>query len=180
MGYSPFFVSLGHSIFPCCCRKLGTFAQLLRLLRSLSVRRHSRSAQPMDKSSRLFSKSPLVLRESPQLFQTSRPLFHPPSAPISKSTAPRDGKRDIAASFSLKIKGSRAAQTRNPKRKPRNKIEFLFLSRKRLFVFTTSQRNKRAKERAYPKDCVPLGYHPRRHAPFGAERRAQRITISLS
>ena len=48
------------------------FAQLLRPLCSLSVRRYSRSAQPMDKSSRLFSKSPLVLRESPQLSATTR------------------------------------------------------------------------------------------------------------
>ena len=87
-------------------------------------------------------------------------------------------KSDIAPSPLPKIGESRAPRKANLKRKLRQVFEFLFLSRKRLFVFTASKRNKRAKERAYPKDCVPLGYHPRRHAPFGAGRRAQRITIS--
>ena len=131
-----------------------------------------------EKQGEFSTKRPYFCAKVPNFFKQVGHFFIPPPHPSRKALRRETKKRDIAASFSLKIKGSRAAQTRNPKRKLRNKIEFLFLSRKRLFVFTTSQRNKRAKERAYPKDCVPLGYHPRRHAPFGAGRRAQRITIS--
>lgn len=115
------------------------------------------SARGREKSSGLWSKSPLFSAKNSQLFPQRPPLLHRPLRVWARKSAQRSKKSDIAPSPLPKIGESRAPRKANLKRKLRQVFEFLFLSRKRLFVFTASDRNKRRKAGTRPKVCVPLG-----------------------
>lgn len=115
------------------------------------------SARGREKSSGLWSKSPLFSAKNSQLFPQRPPLLHRPLRVWARKSAQRSKKRNIAPSSLPKIGKSCTRQKAKLKRKLRQAIEFLFLSRKRLFVFTASNRNKRRKAGARPKVCVPLG-----------------------
>lgn len=115
------------------------------------------SARGTEKSSGLWSKSPLFSTKNSQLFPLRPPLLHRPLRVWARKSAQRSKKSNIAPSPLPKIGESCTGQKAKLKRKLRQAIEFLFLSRKRLFVFTASNRNKRRKAGARPKVCVPLG-----------------------
>ena len=114
------------------------------------------SARGRVKSSGLWSKSPLFSAKNSQLFPMRPPLFHQPRRVWARKSAQRSKKSDIAPSPLPKIGESCTQRKAKLKRKLRQAFEFLFLSRKRLFVFTASYRNKRRKMGARPKVCVPL------------------------
>ena len=109
------------------------------------------------KSSGLWPKSPPFSAENSHFFPLCPPLLHRPLRVWARKSAQRSKKSDIAPSPLPKIGESRAPRKANLKRKFRQVFEFLFLSRKRLFVFTASNRNKRRKAGTRPKVCVPLG-----------------------
>lgn len=100
---------------------------------------------------------PTVFGQKQPTFPLHPPLLHRPLRIWARKSAQRSKKSDIAPSPLPKIGESRAPRKANLKRKLRQVFEFLFLSRKRLFVFTASNRNKRRKAGARPKVCVPLG-----------------------
>lgn len=104
----------------------------------------------------LVEKSTVFGQKQPT-FPLCPPLLHRALRVWARKSAQRSKKSDIAPSPLPKIGESRAPRKANLKRKLRQIFEFLFLSRKRLFVFTASNRNKRRKAGARPKVCVPLG-----------------------
>ncbi len=108
------------------------------------------------KSSGLWPKSPPFSAENSPLFPQRPRLLHRPHRVWPRKSAQRSKKSDIAPSPLPKIGESCTRRKAKLKRKLRQAFEFLFLSRKRLFVFTASNRNKRRKMGARPKVCVPL------------------------
>ena len=120
-------------------------------------RARSRPPEGEKKSSGLWSKSPLFSAKNSHFFPLRPPLLHRPLRVWARKSAQRSKKSDIAPSPLPKIGESRAPRKANLKRKLRQVFEFLFLSRKRLFVFTASNRNKRRKAGTRSKVCVPLG-----------------------
>ena len=101
------------------------------------------------------------LAEKSTVFRRKQPTFSATSTTFAPTAlrlgAKKSKKSNIAPSPLPKIGESCTGQKAKLKRKLRQAIEFLFLSRKRLFVFTASNRNKRRKAGARPKVCVPLG-----------------------
>jgi len=115
------------------------------------------SARGREKSCGLWSKSPLFSAKNSQRLSAASTTFAPTAPRLGAKKRTAEQKSDIAPSPLPKIGQSRAPRKANLKRKFRQVFEFLFLSRKRLFVFTASNRNKRRKAGARPKVCVPLG-----------------------
>ena len=115
------------------------------------------SARGREKSGGLWPKSPPLSAENRPLFPQRPRLLHRPHRVWPRKSAQRSKKSDIAPSPLPKIEESSTRRKAKLKRKLRQAFEFLFLSRKRLFVFTASNRNKRRKAGARPKVCVPLG-----------------------
>ncbi len=116
----------------------------------------SPSARGREKSGGLWPKSPPFSAENSPLFPQRPRLLHRPHRVWPRKSTQRSKKSDIAPSPLPKIGESCTRRKAKLKRKLRQAFEFLFLSRKRLFVFTASNRNKRRKMGARPKVCVPL------------------------